>query len=331
MKKRLFLLVMLLNVLALSYSQSTLSGTYRYSANADITFTGNTFTGSWNVTSPISGTYTVSGSRLTLTITGGPKSPNTWVWTVVDANTLRDQDGDSWSLVSVRPQSSSTISTTSAQNTNSTDAMDKDTSYAFGMLMANQLVGQFGITDIHFDYDSFKEGFRDFIEARGTRLTLEKSMEKSMEKINAAFSQLQARQDEKMLLEGKKNREEGEAYLAANKARPKVITTSSGLQYEVLTEGSGAKPKPGDTVKVHYEGTLINGSVFDSSYQRGQPTEFSLEYVIPGFAEGLQLMREGSTYRLFMPPNLAYGSNGSGPIPPYATVIFKIELLSIVR
>jgi len=327
MMKRIILTVMLLNILALGYSQSTLSGTYRYSSNADITFTGNTFTGSWNATSPISGTYTVSSSRLTLNITGGPKSPNTWVWNIVDANTLRDQDGDSWSLVSVRPQSSPTTSTASAQNTNSAEAMDKDTSYAFGMLMANQLVGQFGITGMQFDYDAFKEGFRDYIEARGTRLT----QEKSMEKINTAFSKLQARQEEEMLLEGKKNLEEGEAYLAANKRRPNVITTSSGLQYEVLTEGRGAKPKPGDTVKVHYEGTLINGSVFDSSYQRGQPTEFSLEYIIPGFAEGLQLMREGSTYRLFIPPNLAYGSAGNGPIPPNATLIFRIELLSIVR
>jgi len=123
MKKGLILAVMLLNILALAYSQSTLSGTYRYSANAEITFTGNTFTGSWNATSPISGTYTISGNRLTLNITGGPKSPNTWVWTIVDAYTLKDHDGDSWGSVSVRPQSSPAPSTAPVQSNNSADAL----------------------------------------------------------------------------------------------------------------------------------------------------------------------------------------------------------------
>jgi len=127
MKKRLIITVMLLNVLALGYSQSTLSGTYRYSANADITFIGDTFIGSWNATSPISGTYTVSGSRLTLNITGGPKSPTTWIWTIVNANTLKDHDGDSWGLVSVRPQSSAVPSTTTAPSINSPEALkEKD-------------------------------------------------------------------------------------------------------------------------------------------------------------------------------------------------------------
>jgi len=123
MKKKLVITVMLLNILALVYSQSTLSGTYRYSANADITFTGNTFTGSWNATSPISGTYTVSGSRLTLNITGGPKSPNTWVWTIVDAYTLRDHDGDSWGSISVRPQSNPAPSIDQVQSTKSTEVL----------------------------------------------------------------------------------------------------------------------------------------------------------------------------------------------------------------
>jgi FKBP-type peptidyl-prolyl cis-trans isomerase len=280
MKKVLILAVMLVSVLAMGFSQTTLSGTYRYSTNANITFTGNTFTGSWNATSPISGTYTVSGSRLTLNIKGGTKSPDTWVWTIVDPNTLKDQDGDSWGLVSVRSQSVPSAGTASAQSINNTEAQDKDTSYAFGMLMANQLIGQLGITGLHFDYDAFKEGFRDISEARETRLT----QEKATEKINAAFSKFQARQDEVRQLEGKKNLEEGEAYLAANRERGKVITTSSGLQYEVLIEGRGEKPKLEDTVRVHYEGAFINGSVFDSSFQRGKPNEFPLEYVIPGFA-----------------------------------------------
>jgi len=123
MMKRFAITVILLNVFSLAYSQSVLSGTYRYSANADITFNGNTFTGSWNATTPISGTYTVSGSRLTLNITGGPKAPNTWVWTIVNAYTLKDHDGDSWGSVTVRPQSSPAPSTAPAQSNNSADAL----------------------------------------------------------------------------------------------------------------------------------------------------------------------------------------------------------------
>ena len=127
MKKGLILILILLNILALGYSQSTLSGTYRYSSNADITFTGTTFTGSWNATTPISGTYTVSGRRLTLNITSGPKSPNTWVWTIVDAYTLKDHDGDSWGSVSVRPQSSPAPSTTPAVGTATAQILNSPT------------------------------------------------------------------------------------------------------------------------------------------------------------------------------------------------------------
>ena len=207
------------------------------------------------------------------------------------------------------------------------DALDKDTSYAFGMLMANQMNGQLGITDLHFDYDAFKEGFRDFNEARETRLT----QDKAIEKINEVFIKLQSQQNEDRWLEGEKNREEGEAYLATNKQRSGVVTTPSGLQYEVLTEGSGKKPGPDDTVRVHYEGTYINGATFDSSYQRGEPAEFPLNAVISGWTEGLQLMSEGSTYRFFIPSDLAYGLEGRGTIPPNATLIFRVELLSIVK
>ena len=224
--------------------------------------------------------------------------------------------------------SQSTMSgTASAQSLDSAAVLDKDTSYAFGMLMANQMNGQMGITDLHFDYDAFKEGFRDINEAKETRLT----QEKAIEKINDVFVKIQAQQDEKRMLEGKKNREEGEAFLAVNKRRSGVITTSSGLQYLVLTGGSGRRPGPEDWVRVHYEGTFINGTVFDSSYNRGEPAEFPLNGVISGWSEGLQLMREGSTYRFFIPPNLAYGPEGRGSIPPNATLIFKVEFFSIVR
>lgn len=116
----------------------------------------------------------------------------------------------------------------------------------------------------------------------------------------------------------------------ANQENPNVTTTASGLQYEVLTEGSGPKPKASDTVTVHYKGTLTNGKVFDSSYDRGEPISFPLDRVIKGWTEGLQLMSVGAKYRLTIPANLGYGAAGAGGvIPPNATLIFEVELLKI--
>ena len=212
------------------------------------------------------------------------------------------------------------------KKTEAPDALDKDTSYAFGMLMANQMSGQMGLTELHFDYQAFMEGFRDFNEANETRLT----QEQAIEKINAVFVKLQSENEEKMRIEGEKNLVEGTAYLAENGARAGVITTASGLQYEVLTQGSGKKPVSADMVRVHYEGTLIDGTVFDSSYTRGEPVEFPLDMVIRGWTEGLQLMNEGSTFRFVIPSDLAYGPGGPGLIPPNATLIFKVELISII-
>ena len=124
--------------------------------------------------------------------------------------------------------------------------------------------------------------------------------------------------------------EEGAKFLAENGKRPEVTTTESGLQYEVLKEGSGATPKPSDKVQVHYHGTLLNGEVFDSSVDRGTPATFGVTQVIQGWVEGLQLMKEGAKYRFYIPYNLAYGSRGAGgKIGPYATLIFDVELLKI--
>ena len=127
-----------------------------------------------------------------------------------------------------------------------------------------------------------------------------------------------------------KAKEEGEKFLAENAKRAGVKTTASGLQYEVLDATLGQKPKATDTVKVHYEGTLIDGTVFDSSYKRGESISFPLNGVIKGWTEGLQLMSVGSKYKFFIPYQLAYGERGAGgSIPPYATLIFTVELLGI--
>jgi FKBP-type peptidyl-prolyl cis-trans isomerase FklB len=129
---------------------------------------------------------------------------------------------------------------------------------------------------------------------------------------------------------GEKNKKEGEEFLAKNKKKEDVKTTPSGLQYKVIKEGDGAMPKPDDTVTVNYEGKLINGTVFDSSYKRGQPATFPVKGVIPGWTEALQLMKVGSKYELFIPSNLAYGERGAGgDIGANATLLFTVELLSI--
>lgn len=131
---------------------------------------------------------------------------------------------------------------------------------------------------------------------------------------------------------GERNAREGKAFLEKNKAEPDVVATESGLQYLIVSEGTGPKPGPSDRVKVHYSGTLLDGTEFDNSYERGAPSVFSLTSVIPGWTEALRLMSEGSKYRLFLPPHLAYGTDGAGrQIGPNATLIFEVELISIER
>ncbi|WP_130471526.1 FKBP-type peptidyl-prolyl cis-trans isomerase [Candidatus Magnetaquicoccus inordinatus] len=178
------------------------------------------------------------------------------------------------------------------------------------------------------DANSFIRGIQDQLAGKKLLMT--------PEEIGKAKEEFQKSMLEEMQKESQnsanKNRSEGEQFLAKNKERKGVITTSSGLQYEILTPGNGPKPKATDTVKVHYQGTLLDGSEFDSSYKRKEPVSFPLDRVIPGWTEGLQLMPTGAKYRFFIPSDLAYGKRGAPPkIGGDATLQFEVELLEIVK
>lgn len=158
------------------------------------------------------------------------------------------------------------------------------------------------------------------------------SQEESAATLQAFMAVKQAEMQQKQSMLGQTNREEGNAFLAKNKTVPGVVTTASGLQYQIIRPGSGERPTPASKVRVNYEGKLLDGTVFDSSYQRGQPVEFGLGQVIKGWTEGVSLMPVGSKYRFWIPGELAYGETGTqgGPIGPNATLTFDVELLSVL-
>lgn len=189
-------------------------------------------------------------------------------------------------------------------------------SYALGMVIGHNLKGM-GVKNL--SQDDFGKAMNDVLTNQTTSLT-----DQEAQKIVGDF--LQKQQEEAT----REIREEGERFLAENAKKEGVVVLPSGLQYTVLTEGTGAQPKVTDRVKCHYEGTLTNGQVFDSSYRRGEPAVFPLNGVIAGWTEGVQLMKEGAKYRFFIPYNLAYGERGAGQaIPPYAALVFDVELISI--
>ena len=197
------------------------------------------------------------------------------------------------------------------------DAGKARESYAFGMVVGGDLQ-QAGL---EIDYEAFTEGLKAAMEQERTRL----DRDEALEIVQDAFENAMTRQAEEQ-------RVKEEMFLTANAANPGITTTESGLQYLVLEEGDGPKPTEEDTVRVHYEGALIDGSVFDSSYNQDQPEEISLDMVIPGWAEGIQLMSVGSKYRIYIPSYLAYGERGAGQIiPPYSTLVFTIDLLDIIK
>lgn len=196
---------------------------------------------------------------------------------------------------------------------------DPDTSYAFGMYLGAQF--HEGGLQLDLNYDEFMKGFKDSFEGKDTRI----AMDEAESLIQAASTAIMTRRAEE-------NSQKEAAFLEENGQKSSVITTVSGLQYEVLVQGTGAKPVVADTVEVHYEGTFLDGTLFDSSYVRGEPALMSLDQIIPGWAEGIPLMSVGSTYRFFIPSKLAYGERGAGgAIPPNSMLIFKVELLSIVK
>jgi len=176
------------------------------------------------------------------------------------------------------------------------------------------------------DADAFVAGFRDGIGGAEGKLTDEEIAAEMKAYQEKMVAEQQAAHDKLAAA----NLEASTAFLEQNKAREGVVVTDSGLQYEILTEGDGAKPGPEDTVEVHYKGTLIDGTEFDSSYKRGQTVTFGVGQVIPGWTEALQLMPVGSKWKLFIPPELGYGAGGAGQmIGPNATLVFEVELVSI--
>ena len=190
-------------------------------------------------------------------------------------------------------------------------------SYTLGYGMGSNLK----IQTVDLDYEAFEAGLKDIMEGRQERL----SAEQRRNILKKVTTQRRNQQKEKI----KENLEKGKAFLEANKKKEGVQETDTGLQYKLVKLGDGPKPALDNLVEVHYKGTLIDGTVFDSSYNKKGPIQFSLKSVIPGWQEGLQLMKEGSKYILYIPPQLGYGSRGSSKIPGNSVLIFEVELLSV--
>ena len=194
--------------------------------------------------------------------------------------------------------------------------MDK-VSYALGIGIGRQLA-QMGAKSLNID--DFAQAIKDVIA--GTKLQV--SDQEAQTIVQDFFTKQEKAQHASAI-------EAGERYLSENAQKDGVITTASGLQYQVLKEGNGKKPKATDKVRCHYEGMLIDGTLFDSSIQRGEPAVFGLNQVISGWTEGLQLMQEGAKYRFFIPYNLGYGERGAGSsIPPYSALVFDVELIEVI-
>ena len=200
------------------------------------------------------------------------------------------------------------------------DRKDKE-SYSLGYQFGQSLK----IQGVEINLDVYLSGIKDFLDGKQPAMT--------PEEIRTTISELQqkimALREKELKDLAEKNLGPSMTFLEENKKKEGIKVLPSGLQYKVLTEGSGKTPKATDSVTVNYIGTLINGTEFDNSYRRGQPVTFQANAVIPGWVEALQLMKEGSKWQLFIPPALAYGERGMGPVPPNSTLIFEVELISV--
>jgi len=195
-------------------------------------------------------------------------------------------------------------------------------SYSIGLSIGKNLKAQL----VEINPAIVARGIKDAIDSSKPAISEEQAQAIMMD----LQKRMMAKQQEAMKTTGEKNKKDGEAFMAENKKKEGVITLPSGLQYKVITMGTGKKPKASETVEVNYRGTLIDGTEFDNSFKRGQPTSFTVNQVNPGWTEGLQLMPVGSKWQLFIPSNLAYGERGAGQtIPPNSTLILEVELLSV--
>ncbi len=208
------------------------------------------------------------------------------------------------------------------QNKTELKSTQDSVSYVIGMNIGQNMKAQ----NVDVTIGALARGIQDVLDSNKTLITDEQA-----DVLMGAFQQrMMAKQEEEAKASGDKNKMEGDAFLAANKSKPGVKVTESGLQYKVITMGNGPKPKADQTVTVHYRGTTIDGTEFDSSYKRGQPAKFGVGQVIRGWTEAMQMMPVGSKWELYIPSELAYGERGAGgSIGPNATLIFEVELLSV--
>ncbi|GAB1481817.1 FKBP-type peptidyl-prolyl cis-trans isomerase [Treponema sp.] len=219
-------------------------------------------------------------------------------------------------FISCKPKADTAAGDASAAETVAPKEVSKsDASYAFGIAIGTSLKE----TAVEIDYSEFMKGVKDVMGDKKPKMTNDEASEKIQTVIMAAAAK-----------KAELSKVEETKFLEENGKKAGVMTTASGLQYEILNEGSGTKPMATDTVKVDYVGTLLDGTTFDSSIARGEPAIFPLDRVIPGWTEGIQLMGLGGKYKFYIPSELAYGESGAGGvIPPFATLIFEVDLLSI--
>ena len=238
-------------------------------------------------------------------------------------------------LFACQPNTSDEAASSSADSANTTSVSAEEMTnsqkqaYAMGAsmgLFVSNRAEQQEQLGMSLDKEALKQGFND-----GLADTLKFTPEQIQQIAQEGEEAIRAKQQEMAAQAAEKNVEAGIAYLEENGKRDGVVTTESGPQYEVLTEGTGASPVATDLVKVHYRGTLLDGTEFDSSYKRGEPAEFPLNRVISGWTEGVQLMKEGAKYRFHIPSELAYGQRSTGSITPNSTLIFDVELLEVVK